>query len=77
MNTLSKPVKTCQDKESGDRQRSSTTQKKQAAEAYERPQRIPRMGYETPLHRLTWTLDLKSIVTLARFEENLKHRGNQ
>jgi len=70
---LSRTVQTCQAKDSSDRQRSSTTQKEQASEVYERPQVVPKMG--NPNYRITWTLDQEAIVTLARFEENL--RGNQ
>ena len=46
------------------------------SENYERPQRIPRMGYETPQHRITWTLDKEAVQVISRFEENIKARGN-
>jgi hypothetical protein len=46
-------------------------------EFYPRLQVVPRMGYEKPLHRLTWSLDRQSVQILEVIEDNLKARGNQ
>jgi len=44
-------------------------------EIYERPQVVPKMGNHD--YRITWTLDQESIVTVSRFEESIKARGDK